>query len=264
MLIKFISMPSSLQFAGWAGMGLLMTAVGYALVRKLIPPRSTPAPNGELGTIMAVVGVFFGLVIATMLARAVNHFDASVDTAAREATVSASLYRVAAQGSPELAQRVRPPLRHYLQHVIQNEWPMQSRGLDVDPPSPELAAISRALGEFPVDSPKQLAYLNLTQRQLDDLYAARHARLANGDMTIPGEIWAVELIGEMTLIIFGWLMDIPHKLMHFLLVAGIAISVSIVLAATLVYDSPFYGDISVSNQPYQQALHDIETSALAF
>ncbi|WP_169708729.1 DUF4239 domain-containing protein [Trinickia terrae] len=264
MLIKFISMPSGLQFVGWAGLGLLMTAAGHVLVRKLIQPPDTHAHNGELGTIIAVVGIFFGLIIATMLARAVSHFDAAVESASHEASLSAALYRDAAQGSPELAKRVQGPLLRYLESVVQTEWPRQSGGLDVAPESSSLAAISRALGDYQPDTPKQLAYLNMTQRQLDALYAARHARLANGDMTIPGEIWAVKLVGQMTLIVFGWLMRIQNKLMHFLLVAGIAVSVSIVLAATLIYDTPFYGDISVSDAPYRQAMRDIETSALAY
>ena len=148
--------------------------------------------------------------------------------------------------------------------MIRTEWPKQSGGLEVAPQSRDLAAVSRSLGDYQPGNPRQLDYLSLTQRELNALYVARRDRLANCKTTIPNEIWAVKLIGQMTLIVFGWLMRIRNKLMHFMLVAGIAVSVSIVLAATLIYDTPFYGDISVSDEPYRQAMHDIETSALAF
>ncbi|WP_322042428.1 hypothetical protein [Paraburkholderia sp. J67] len=256
-LIRFISIPSGLQFAGWAGLGLLMTAAGYGLARAVLRPREPHAQNGELGTIMAVVGVFFGLVIATMLARAVDHFDAAVKAVNREADAGAALYRVAAQGAPELARAVQAPLLQYLDHVVRIEWPRQSAGLDIAPESADLIDVSRAIGAFRPANPRELAWLEITERKLDDLFAARHARLVNTDLTIPIEIWVVDLLGELTLIVFGWLMHIPQRPLHLLLVMGIAMSVSLVLAATLVYDAPFHGDISVSDSPYVEAIHDI-------
>jgi hypothetical protein len=264
MLIHFISLPSSLQFLGWAALGLLLTAAGYALVRALFPQENAHPHNGELGTIIAAVGIFFGLIIATMLAQAVNHFNASVEATNHEASLSASLYRTAAQGSPELAKRVQGPLLRYLENVTRNEWPRQSSGFAVARGSSDLADISRVLADYQPVTAKQLACLNLTQQQLAALYSARHARLANRNMTIPAAIWGVALIGEMTLIVFGWLMHIQRKLMQFVLVSGIAMSISIALAATLVFDTPFYGDISVSDEPYLQARQDIETSSFAY
>ncbi|MEA3118476.1 MAG: hypothetical protein QOI13_1746, partial [Paraburkholderia sp.] len=199
MLIHFVSLPSSLQIAGWAGSGLLMTLAGYILVRKLLPLQNAHVHNGELGTMIAVVGIFYALIIATMLARAVNHFDASVEATRLEASVSASLYRAAAQGSPELARRVQKPLLRYLDTVVHNEWPKQISGMDVAQSAPDLAALSVALRDYLPDTPKQLSYLNLTQDQLNQLYVARHARLSDQDMTIPADIWGVNFVGEMTL-----------------------------------------------------------------
>jgi ABC-type multidrug transport system fused ATPase/permease subunit len=264
MLIRFISLPSALQFLGWAGLGLLLTAAGYALVRMLFPQENAHPHNGELGTIIAAMGMFFGLIISTMLAQAVNHFNAAVEATNHEANLSASLYRMAAQASPELAKRVQGPLLRYLQKTTLDEWPKQSSGLPVARGSPDLADISRILGDYQPDTAKQLAYLNLTQQELAALYAARHARLSNRNMTIPIVIWGVTLMGEMTLIVFGWLMHIQRKRMQFVLVSGIAMSISIALAATLIFDTPFHGDISVSDEPYLQATRDIQTSSFAY
>lgn len=264
MLINFISLPSSLQIVAWSGFGVGMTFAGKMAVYKIAPRELAHAHNGEVGTIMAVGGVFYGLIIATMLVRAVTHFDAAVDATQHEATRAAAFYRASVEGSPELARRVQAPLLEYLRVVMRDEWPRQMRGLPIEPAAPQLAALSMVLRDYEPATPKQVAYLQQTQVELNQLYAARHARLANLDTTIPEEIWIINLLGELMLILFAWMMHIPRKSLQLALVAGLAISISIVLAATLIYDTPFYGDIAVSETPYRHALNNVAHSALSY
>ncbi|WP_076098219.1 DUF4239 domain-containing protein [Chromobacterium subtsugae] len=262
MLLHFISLPSSAQIAAWAASGCLCATLVHLLLRKLAPDHVTQKQSDEVGVIIAVVGIFYGLIIAALLVRAINHFDASTDIVEREAELAGSLYRMSAQGLPSARQTVKDNLLAYLDAVVAREWPRQQGGEEVPSGSPELGRLSRALaGVRPADR-REAEYLNLAQSQLNGLYASRHARLSDQAMTIPWDIWSVSLIGEVLLIFFAWLMHVPSKGVHFFLTCAMAASISIVLAIILIYDTPFYGDISVSPEPYRKVLHAIRADSL--
>ncbi|WP_158020708.1 DUF4239 domain-containing protein [Chromobacterium sphagni] len=262
MLIHFISMPSALQIAAWASFGCLLAVLTHFLMRRLAPEHITEKQSDEVGVIIAVVGIFYGLIIAALLVRAISHFDNSMEIAEREAGLAASLYRMSAQGLPETNHKIQKGLQAYLDAVIHQEWRLQQQGEEVPVSSPQLGYLSKVLSAIHPAGHKEAEYLALAQDKLNELYVSRHARLFNQAMTIPWEIWTVSLIGEVLLVFFAWLMHVPSKGVHFFLTCAMAVSISIVLAIILIYDTPFYGDISVSPEPYQKALAAIRAGSL--
>ncbi|OLZ80628.1 hypothetical protein B0T49_11535 [Chromobacterium violaceum] len=262
MLLHFISLPSSAQIALWAAAGCACAALVHLLLRKLAPDHVTQKQSDEVGVIIAVVGIFYGLIIAALLVRAINHFDASSDIVEREAELAGSLYRMSAQGLPSARQPVKDNLLAYLDAIVSREWPLQQKGEEVPAGSPELGRLSRTLAAVRPADRREAEYLSLAQNQLNGLYASRHARLSDQAMTIPLDIWWVSLIGEVLLIFFAWLMHVPSKAVHFFLTCAMAASISIVLAIILIYDTPFYGDISVSPEPYHKTLRAIRADSL--
>ncbi|POZ63813.1 DUF4239 domain-containing protein [Chromobacterium alticapitis] len=262
MLLHFISMPSAMQIAAWASFGCLLAMLTHLLMRRLAPEHITEKQSDEVGVIIAVVGIFYGLIIAALLVRAIAHFDASMEIAEREASLASTLYRLSAQGLPEASHKVKTGLQSYLENVIRHEWPRQQKGEEVLVSSPALGHLSQTLSTIRPASHREAEYLTLAQNKLNELYASRHTRLFNQAMTIPWEIWTVSLIGEVLLVFFAWLMHVPSKGVHFFLTCAMAVSISIVLAIILIYDTPFYGDISVSPEPYEKALRAIRAGSL--
>lgn len=62
---------------------------------------------------------------------------------------------------------------------------------------------------------------------------------------------AVAIGGMLTLII----RYLPRAWMHFLLACTTSITISIVCALILIFDTPFSGDISISRESYVMAWH---------
>ncbi|VEB40608.1 Uncharacterised protein [Chromobacterium violaceum] len=87
-----------------------------------------------------MVGIFYGLIIAALLVRAINHFDASSDIVEREAELAGSLYRMSAQGLPSARQPVKDNLLAYLDAVVSREWPLQQKGKRCRPARPSWPA----------------------------------------------------------------------------------------------------------------------------
>lgn len=264
MLIRFISLPSSVQIIAWAVFGALLTWLAYRLTRRWVPRHVVGSHSDELGIIIAVVGVFYGLIVAALLVRAITHFDAAVTVTEREAGLTAAVYRLSVDASPLLGAPVRRQLMSYLDRVTQDEWQRQGRGEAVSAGSSALGELSAELRRFtPADS-RQSESLRLVQSTLVDLYDARHARLSLQDMTVPGEIWVVSLVGELLIILFALLMPLEHRGLHVFLVMALSVSISIVLAVIMIYDTPFQGDISVSSAPYVRARSFIAQGSLDY
>lgn len=262
LLTEFADLSSAAQIAAWSGLALLMTAGGGLLLRPLRLARHDE--NDELGIVIAVVGVFYALIVAALLMRAISHFDVASEAVVQESRLAASLYRVAANYAPDLAESLRPPLQGYLQSVVDQEAPAQAGGSLVAVESAPLAAIAAALRDYRPATERQIAGLQQASEQLEALYAARHARLCHQDMSVPPEAWAISLAGQMLIILLAWLMHFARPALQFAMIATLAVSISIVLAVVLIYDTPYNGDISVPFSAYQHALTAISRDSLQY
>ncbi|MDE1714216.1 DUF4239 domain-containing protein (plasmid) [Chromobacterium amazonense] len=264
-LNAFATLPSTVQIAIWSLQGLALTAIIGGLLRPLRPWLEHDK-NDELGIIIAVVGVFYGLIIAALLMRAITHFDVASEAVERESRISASLYRVAVNGDAALAQRLKAPLLGYLQTVIEQEAPRQMHGKILPVETPELARVSAALQSFQPVSPGQAVVRQQASQQLEALYSARHDRLCHQEMTVPAETWAISLIGQALIIMLAWMLHFSRPALQFAMNATLAVSISITLAVILIYDTPYLDDdqVTVSYGAYRQAMAAIANDTLQY
>ncbi|OHX15772.1 hypothetical protein BI343_17540 [Chromobacterium amazonense] len=263
LLDAFNALSSAKQIAAWSVLGLLITICGGLLLRPLRPWLEHDK-NDELGIIIAVVGVFYGLIIAALLMRAIAHFDIATEAVEQESRLSVALYRVAENGDTNLAARIKQPLLNYLNTIVVKEAPLQMSGQTLPVGTPELAQVSAALRGFQPATPRQVAAQQQASQQLEMLYAARHARLCHQEMTVPPEAWAISLIGEILIILLAWLMHFSRPALQFVMIATLAVSISITLAVILIYDTPYDGDISAQFDAYSQAMTAIANDSMQY
>ncbi|POA97463.1 hypothetical protein C2134_16690 [Chromobacterium sinusclupearum] len=261
----FNALPSTTQIYVGSLHGLLLTACVGLLLRPLRPWLEHDK-NDELGVIIAVIGVFYGLIIAALLMRAIAHFDIASEAVEQEAQVSTSFYRAALNGDAALAPQLKPPLLNYLRTVVEKEAPQQMNGAILSMQSEELAQISAALRNIHPDTAGQLAAKQQASQQLESLYAARHARLSHQTMAVPPEAWIISLIGEVLIVVLAWLLHFSRPALQFVMIAALAVSISITLVVILIYDTPYLADeqVAVNYGAYRQAMAAIANDSLQY
>lgn len=247
----FISLPSWLQIAIWGAGGVLLGGLVTPLVRGTTSADFRAEHNDETGVIVAIVGVFYGLIVTSLLVQAIGHFDSAQSVVEYEAAHAEAVVRLANATSPALGKAVGRQVRNYLEQIILVEWPMQRRGDSHRGSMQTLERLGIAVQEYTPADDKQRANYAMLLSEFDQLHRARKERGFRIRPQISSELWGVSLAGEVLLVFFAMLMHIRSCWMHFLMASALSVSISMVFALILIFDTPFAGDISIDPEPYE-------------
>jgi hypothetical protein len=260
MLKLLAALPTYLQIGTWAGAAILLTYLLMVLIHRLIPFDVRHEHNDVIGFIIAVISVFYGLVMASVLVIAVNRFDHAQQVVEREANLIGDVVRNARTISPQLDKAVTGLAIKYLDDVISNEWPTQKQGQTTLVGLQTLTEIDQALSRYEPRNRHESAYYSTVLQQLNELHDFRRERIFLAAEKIDPEIWAVSLAGGVLTICFVLLFGIRRRNMHFLLASFLAMSIALIFALISLFDKPFQGEISVSAEPYRLVLHRIKSN----
>jgi hypothetical protein len=207
--------------------------------------------NDVIGFIIAVVGVFYGLIIASVLVIAINRFDHGEQVVENEANLIGDVVRNARTLAPEIAGPVRQLATRYLDDVITKEWPAQKQGEPTILGLKTLAELTAQISRYEPRNRSEAAFYATLIQALNKLYDARRERIFLVGEGIAGEVWAVTWAGAVLIIGFTLLFGVQDRRIHLLLASFLAVSLALIFALVLIFDTPFQGDMSVSNEPYR-------------
>jgi Protein of unknown function (DUF4239) len=96
--------------------------------------------------------------------------------------------------------------------------------------------------------------------QLRDLGNARRERFVAAGQGLPTILWIVLLLGGVITVCFTYLFGLDNTLVHLLMVAALAMIISISLFTVAALDYPFVGDIHIHPAAYEQDLERFRES----
>jgi hypothetical protein len=99
--------------------------------------------------------------------------------------------------------------------------------------------------------------------RIDELADARNARLVEADEGIPTVLWGVLVFGGIMIVSFTYLFGLENTLVHYLMVAVLALVISSVLFTIGVLEYPFSGDVRVDPEAFEVVLERFESSKLS-
>ena len=123
------------------------------------------------------------------------------------------------------------------------------------------------LGLKPTTDAKQMGYDQMRYEemlvQLHDLGNARRERLLAAEQGLPPILWVVLILGGVITVGFTYLFGLNNTLVHLLMVAALALIISLSLFTVAALDYPFTGDIRIHPAPYEQDLERFHKSKLS-
>ncbi len=246
--------------------GLLIVAVamvvavgGLLLVQRLFSTELRKQANDVAGFIYAVLGVAYAVLLGLMLIAVWEKWNAAETVTTDEANELAGIFYFAhALPQPE-GRHIQELVRSYSQVVVEEEWPLMAQGKS----SPEAwATLDELRGTIlGLNPPKaqqtgydQMRY-NQMLEQLHSLGDARRERLLVAEQGLPPILWVVLILGGVITVCFTYLFGLDNTLVHLLMVAALAMIISLSLFTVAALDYPFKGDIRIHPAPYE---HDLE------
>jgi hypothetical protein len=247
---------------------ILFAVGGLVFVQRLYSTDRRMQHNDVAGFIYAVLGVSYAVLLGLVLIAVWEKWDAAEAIATDEANELAGIFVFAhALPQPE-GRHVQELVRSYDKVVIEEEWPLMAQGRS----SPEawdiLDELRGTILELePSTDTKQIGYdemrYNETLEQLHDLGNARRERLLAAQQGLPPILWVVLILGGLITVGFTYLFGLQSTLVHLLMVAALALIISMSLFTVAALDYPFKGDIHIHPSAYENDLERFRVSKLS-
>jgi hypothetical protein len=242
---------------------MLIAVGGLVLVQRLVSTERRQQHNDVAGFIYAVLGVAYAVLMGLMLIAVWEEWDAAAATATDEANELAEIFWLAHQLPQPEGRHIQELARSYAQVVVEDEWPLMAQGRS----SPEAwATLDELRGTIEGLAPPGGAMLvryNQVLEQLHGLGDSRRERLLDAREGIPTILWVVLIVGGVITVGFTYLFGLENTLVHTLMVAALALTISLTLFTVAALDYPFKGDVRIHPDAFEQVLERFHESKLS-
>ena len=233
--------------------------MGFSLV-SLWAFRRWAAPRLRLNTestyylsaaVLQSAMVLYGLVAALTAVTVWQRHTQVSDTASREATAIAGLWRDLAGYPQRQRDELRDTLRGYTHQVIHEAWPAQSRG---EVPVTGVTWMDRFQQQLFAFEPRTEAHRALHSETLaayNRMIEVRRQRLDAVNTGLPGVMWFVLLPGAMGCMLLALFINVEDVRVHGFLMLALAGFVAMVLFVIISLDRPFIGAMAVGPGSYE-------------
>lgn len=233
----------------------LVLSVGVANWVRRQPARLT-AVTGIVGTVGAAMTAGFLVWMGLLATLELRDIDSAERATRAEAAALHALDVLAARTAPGAVAGWHAQLATYGEQVLAREWPTMSQ---LGPDAATAATLDALHGELYqrfAGEPDQLR--RALGEALQDLVAAREARLLVASGHIPAIMWYASLICAFIVLLFAALVHahLPMASRWITVMLGLLIAVEV--HAVYVIDRPFVGAISVSDAPLRTTVLQLQ------
>jgi len=207
--------------------------------------------NDLVGFFLAALGVFYGLLLGLVAVAAwEQHADAEA-MVTREATTLAALYRdISVYPEPDRSE-LEGLIGAYLHGVIDEEWPLQRRGIEPTGGVARVENLERRLARFEPTGAGATVMHAEAMRAFNLFYEARRQRLDAVDSSLPSTLWWVMITGGLIMMAITWLFVFAHPRVQVLLTAGMAAMIGLLVFLSVAMDRPFRGKFAIGSEPFE-------------
>jgi hypothetical protein len=240
---------------------VLVSLMGLALVRRMVPISELAEHTDVAGYVYAVIGVIYAVVLALVVIAAWEEYRDARQAAANEASAVLNLARAANGWPAGDRQKVESSLVTYARQVVDVEWPAMARG-DFGPSGNTVAVnqIWQALNQADESAAAKSASYEVALQQLDNLGEARRNRLLLGREGLPVSMAVILVIGAVVTVGFAYLFAVDNGRLHALMITSLAVLVVLLLLLQFQLGMPFQGISAIEPTAMELVLAEIDSA----
>jgi hypothetical protein len=242
---------------------MLIAIGGLVLVQHLFSNERRRQHNDVAGFIYAVLGVSYAVLLGLMLIAVWEQWEAADATTTEEANEVAEIFWLAHRLPQPEGRHIQELARSYAQVVVEDEWPLMEQGRASQKAWDTLDRMRGTIEGVDPTTGAQLARYTEVLEQLHGLGDARRERLLDAGEGLPPILWVVLILGGVITVGFTYLFGLENTLVHTLMVAALAMIISLTLFTVAALDYPFKGDIRIHPAAVEQVLESFHESKLS-
>jgi hypothetical protein len=234
-----------------------LSAAGLVAARPHVRRVCGPPPghNDLVSYYLGAFGVFYGLTIGLIAVASWQNLADLEGLVNREASALRVLDRDVRLYPEPARSGLHRRLVAYVDNVIEQEWPAQTRGETPESGSPLLDDFGQALAGFEPATAGQQALHAETLQALSRYVALRRERLFSVGTGLPAVVWWVVVLGAALNILLTYLFCVARLAVHLLLTLALAAFIALLVFLIAAMDHPFRGEFSVGPDAFVALRH---------
>jgi len=249
-------------------LSLALVIVGGSLVFSLVGMRvarpwvarwlgATHPHNDLLSIMLATTGLLYGITLGLVSIAAWSAYEATADSVAQEAAVAAALI-ADVDVFPEPARtEILQSIAVWRDHVVNESWPAQRRGVKPKAESAVLHRVEQALVHFEPQTAAQTALLQAALKELNELVRLGMLRFESIEGGLPHMLWWIVILGAVQLIGCMWLLSSSKPSLAYFSTAMVAGLLGLLIFFLAEVNNPMRGDYGISSHGFRDLPLDV-------
>ena len=230
------------------------SALGVLVVRRWVPLEKLVEHHEVAGVCFAVVGGLYGIILAFVLVSSWERYETARSQTEVEASAVADLFRHGEAFSEPTRSHLKSAVMMYAQSVIDDEWPAMESGHSSEATQERYFAIWKVMtGARPTEGWEIALYQNSLDK-LDAFADARRNRMFYLESGLPDVIWTFLIAFGVATVGFTYFFGMPRLAPQVLITLVLAATIVWTLALVHETQTPFSGDLRVSDRAFRVAL----------
>lgn len=221
------------------------------LARRLFGPP--PGHNEIVSYYMEAFGVLYGLTLGLIAVATWQNYTEVDKLVAQEAAALRVLHANVSWYPQPVREQLSRGLLSYVDFVIDEEWPAQSRGILLGTGQEQLLAFRRPLMSFDPATTGDQALHQETLQSFDHYLDLRGNRVAHVGAGVPSLVWLVLIVGAVLTVAITYCFSMNSLWSHVVLTIVLAGFLSLVIYLILMMDYPFRGEFAVDPDAFEIA-----------
>jgi hypothetical protein len=230
-----------------------------ALIRGRFPELKAKRHNDVAGFLLAVIGVIYAVTVGFMIANQWENYTEARERTWHEAYTLASVAEGGAVLDPAAREQIRVAVVDYNQAVI-DWWSRQDRiGATTDLREEQtLERLLTVLDQARPTTDAQRAYVEQADERVLDVMVLRDQRLHEANRAhLEAPLWLILSISGAVTVGFCLLFGLETQWLHYILVAGLAITIAISFLLIVLLNYPLSGVMPIAPDSYESVVRDL-------
>lgn len=183
--------------------------VGCIVLRPVLRifVRSQGSENTIVGTVLSAFGVLYGLLLSLIAVAAYQNLSQVDAEAGGEAAGLLALYRDVSEFPAPQNELLRSQLREYCRSIIEEEWPVQRKGIVPLGSGIKISPIRKGLLDFEPNTGRDRLVQAEAIKHFDQLMEHGRNRRYAAQASIPAVMWYVVIVGTLINFALMWLFE---------------------------------------------------------
>jgi len=239
------------------GMSLL-AGLGLVAYRMIVPQSEDVSHNDVAGPIVATIGTILAVILSFLLVVIWQQYGQAEGTVVQEASAVADLYHAAGNLPQPYQRRLRDALRHYMDTVIDQEWPAMRIGSYSRAATEASRGVLDIVISYEPKTNAQIALQNDEITQVNTFVDGRRDRLFDNESGVPLIFWCGMMLLSSITIVCSYVFRIENEAMHAFMCVCLAVVIGVVFVLIAEFDYPFRGDQQMAPTAWLALRADIE------